>query len=342
MVVWLLLWAGSYHPLLGMVVGTLAVLMMIVLPIVISSRQMLIQMPPGRSGRGAHLRLALAGAAVLGMLVVIPLPHRSVAQGVVWLPEQGQVRSQVDGFLVAMDASNSSVLPGDPVIRLEDPAIEIELRKLMARREGLQTSVYQTLATDALKSKQFNEEIVSVDRRIKDILERRAQLDVRAALPGRFTVKRASDMSGQFFKQGETIGYMIGSETPIVRVAVHQEEAAFLTSDVKAISIRLAQLPGQELRGHMLRSTPSAIDRLPSAALGDRAGGDVIVDPNDKDGTRTVEPTYVIDVQAEQMPTDLIGGRAWVRFDYGWASAASQGFRHFRQLLLMHFSPLES
>ncbi len=341
-VVWLLLWAGSYHPLLGVVVGGFAILMMIVLPIVIGSRQMLMQIPAGRSSRGAHLRLALAGTAVLGMLVVIPLPHRSVAQGIVWLPEQGQVRAQVDGFLVAMDTSNNTARPGDQVIRLDDPAVEIELRKLMARREGLQTSVYQTLATDAFKSKQFNEEIVSIDRRIKDILERRAQLEVRAALPGRFTVKRAGDMDGQFFKQGETIGYMIGSETPVVRVAVHQEEAAFLTSDVKEISIRLAQLPGQELRGRMVRSTPSAIDRLPSAALGDRAGGDVIVDPNDKDGTRTVEPTYVIDVQAERIPTDLIGGRAWVRFDYGWASAATQGFRHFRQLILMHFSPLES
>ncbi len=341
-VVFVLMWAGGYHPLLGVLVGGLALFMMIVLPFAISARQLMKQIPPGRSGRSAHLRFVLSAAALVTAIAAIPLPHRSVAQGVVWLPEQAQVRAQVEGFLLAMVPANANLRSGEAVVQLDDAALEVEHRKLLARREGLQTAVYQTLATDIFKSKQFNEEIIAIETRLTDILERRAQLAVRAQVGGQFTVKRINDMPGQFFKQGETIGYMIGTQRPVVRVAVHQEEAAFLSSGVKHISIRLAQWPGRELQGRMVRSTPSAIERLPSAALGDRAGGDVQVDPADKDGTRTMAPTYVLDVQADDLPSELMGGRAWVRFDYGWASAATQGFRQLKQLLLTNFSPIES
>lgn len=341
-VVWLLMWAGAYHPMLGFVVGAIAVLTMVGLPLVIGCRQILAQIPPGSSHRGARFRFTLTTAAVLVALIALPLPDRNIAQGVVWLPEQGQVRAQLDGFVVAMAPERSRVRGGEAVVRLDDPALETEHRKLLSRREGLETGLYQTFASDILKSKQISEEIVSIDSRLKDIGERRAQLNVAAAHAGHFSVRRASDMPGQFVKQGETIGYLIGAQRPVVRVAVLQDDAAYLSGGVRDISVRLAQLPGRELRGRLVRTTPSAVERLPSAALGDRAGGDIVVDPADKDGTRAIAPTYVLDVEVNEIPAELIGGRAWVRFDYGWASAASQGYRQLKQLMLMNFSPVES
>lgn len=341
-VVWLLVWAGGYHPMLGLMVGGLAVFTMILLPLGLGVRQVVKQIPAGRGQRGARARFTLAGAAVLALFVAVPLPDRSLAQGVVWLPEQAQVRSQVEGFLSAMLPLGTRARTGQPVVALDDPALEIEHRKLVSRREGLETALYQTLLTDIFKSKQVGEEIASIDERLRDVRERRAQLNVTAAQPGQFAVRQASDMPGKFFKQGETIGYLIGAQRPVVRVAVPQEDAAALSQGVRAVSVRLAQLPGREFSGRLARATPSAVDRLPSAALGDRAGGDIVVDPTDKDGTRAVAPIYVIDVEVDEIPAHLIGGRAWVRFEYGWASAASQGYRQLRQLLLYGFSPVES
>lgn len=341
-VVWLLMWAGAYHPMLGLVVGAISVLTMIGLPLLVGCRQVLAQIPPGSSHRGARLRFTLSTVAAMAALVAVPLPDRSIAQGVVWLPEQGQVRAQVEGFLVAMAPPLSRAQPGQAVVQLDDPALEVEHRKLLSRREGLETGLYQTLGSDILKSKQVSEEIASIDSRLRDIAERRSQLYVAAAQSGDFAVRRASDMPGQFFKQGETIGYLIGAQRPLVRVAVQQDDAAYLSNSVRTVSVRLAQLPGREFQGRLTRTTPSSVDRLPSAALGDRAGGDIVVDPGDKDGTRAIAPTYVLDVEVDGIPPELIGGRAWVRFEYGWASAASQGYRQIKQLMLMNFSPIES
>lgn len=341
-VVCLLFWAGSFHPLLGIVVGVMAVLTMILLPMFVGVRQLLRQIPPGRGQRSARLRFALALSAVVAALTVVPLPDRTIAQGVVWLPEQARVKPMQEGFLVAIAQPGAPVSAGTAVVELDDPVLDTEHRKLELRRAGLQAGLFQMLGSDIFKSRQIQQEIDSIDQRLADMRQRRAQLRVAAGSRGRLTFASADDLPGRFFKQGETVGYLIGGERPVVRVAVQQQDAAYISQGVQNVSLRLAQLPGQELSGRLVRATPSAVDRLPSAALGDRGGGDIVVDPTDKDGTRAVVPTYVLDIESAQMPSELVGGRAWVRFEHGWASAAVQGYRQLRQMMLLNFSPVES
>ena len=338
----LLMWAGAFHPALGIVVGLMATLTMIVAPLAIGARQLLAQIPAGRGQRGARLRFGLGLSALIVALTVVPLPDRTIAQGVVWLPEQAQIRSLQEGFLVAIAEPGARVAAGTAVVELDDPVLDNDYRKLLARRQGLEAGLHQTLGSDIFKSRQIQEEISATELRLRDVQQRREQLRVAAASAGRLTFASANDLPGRFFKQGETIGYLIGTQRPVVRVALQQQDAAYISEGVQRVSLRLAQMPGRELSGRLVRSTPSAVERLPSAALGDRGGGDIVVDPNDKDGTRAVVPTYVLDVESNDMPIELVGGRAWVRFEYGWASAATQSYRHLRQLMLLNFSPVES
>ena len=338
----LLMWAGAFHPALGIVVGLMATLTMIVAPLAIGARQLLAQIPAGRGQRGARLRFGLGLSALIVALTVVPLPDRTIAQGVVWLPEQAQIRSLQEGFLVAIAEPGARVAAGTAVVELDDPVLDNDYRKLLARRQGLEAGLHQTLGSDIFKSRQIQEEISATELRLRDVQQRREQLRVAAASAGRLTFASANDLPGRFFKQGETIGYLIGAQRPVVRVALQQQDAAYISEGVQRVSLRLAQMPGRELSGRLVRSTPSAVERLPSAALGDRGGGDIVVDPNDKDGTRAVVPTYVLDVESNDMPIELVGGRAWVRFEYGWASAATQSYRHLRQLMLLNFSPVES
>jgi putative peptide zinc metalloprotease protein len=85
---------------------------------------------------------------------------------------------------------------------------------------------------------------------------------------------------------------------------------------------------------------PAATDVLPTAALGDRAGGPVPTDPADKEGTRTLEPVFLFDVRLAAKQVERVGGRVWVRFDHGARPLGVQWQRRLHQLLLKQFNPV--
>ena len=75
----------------------------------------------------------------------------------------------------------------------------------------------------------------------------------------------------------------------------------------------------------LLRDSVGAVDRLPSAALSERFGGDVLTDPADEQHLRTLHPVVLMDVQLDAdtaVAAHRLGTRAWVRFDEGWEPLA--------------------
>ncbi|MDH3210400.1 MAG: hypothetical protein OEL91_08480, partial [Burkholderiaceae bacterium] len=85
--------------------------------------------------------------------------------------------------------------------------------------------------------------------------------------------------------------------------------------------------------------TPAALRELPSAALGDRAGGTIVTDPTDPEGLRTLEPLFTFDLIVPQRALDRIGGRAWARFDHGSSPLAQQWLRRLQQLFIGQLGP---
>ena len=123
-----------------------------------------------------------------------------------------------------------------------------------------------------------------------------------------------------------------------IRVALPNAEATML-DDLEGVEVRLADAPGRSLTAQMLGQVPAAGMRLPSAALGNAAGGDVAVDPADEDGQATLQAVVWVDLRLPDDVSSFSGGRAAVRFEHSPASIASQLWRQLRQLLLGHFDP---
>jgi putative peptide zinc metalloprotease protein len=93
------------------------------------------------------------------------------------------------------------------------------------------------------------------------------------------------------------------------------------------------------VRGALKRVVPSATDQLPSPALGTQGGGHVAVDPSDKDGRKTLQKYFQVDVELPAEDRKLhVGGRAYVRFDHGWEPLGFQWYRRARQLFLSRFN----
>jgi putative peptide zinc metalloprotease protein len=150
---------------------------------------------------------------------------------------------------------------------------------------------------------------------------------------------RQADMEGVFVRRGTLLGHILTGEASSLRVAVEQDVAALVRDDTRSVSVRLAELPGEGFPARVLRAVPAATEKLPSAALGDFAGGRLPVDPADQDHLRTPAPVFVIDLTLDRPPLERAGGRGWVRFDHGWQPLAVQWGRQLKQLFLRHFNP---
>ena len=341
----LTLWAGSVHRGLGLAVGLASVGWLGVAPLVALLRG------PARGGAPLRvrwrfaLRAAAAATACAMAVAFIPLPDRVIAPALVQLPDDAVLRAGVDGFVVS-EAREREVAAGDVVLRLDDPALRLERERLLQSLPGLRTELFAHLRTDPAKSRQAEEAIAGLEAALADADARLAQFAVAAPIAGRVAYERARDLPGRFVREGDALGVVLDRRQPLLREALDQDGAARVRAGVERVDVRLAEAPGIVLRGRLLREAPAAAATLPGAALGDRFGGPVAVDPADRDGLRPAYPTYVVDVALAE-EADAIGapprpgGRAWVRFDHGSASLAAQAGRWLRQTVRGRFAPDE-
>jgi putative peptide zinc metalloprotease protein len=135
------------------------------------------------------------------------------------------------------------------------------------------------------------------------------------------------------------VGYVLGPEPAQVRVVLRDEDLLRVRGRVRDVEVRLAEAPWTPQHAELRNETPAATRQLPSAALGDKHGGPVAVDPADKDGLHTQAPVFLLDVVVPELPAGHIGGRAWVKLHLPAEPVGWQMVRTVRQLLLRQFSP---
>ncbi|UCE87647.1 MAG: hypothetical protein JSU66_08050, partial [Deltaproteobacteria bacterium] len=96
--------------------------------------------------------LAVSGGALgvaLVVLLAIPVPLRTRAEGVVWIPDEALVRAGTEGFVSRVAAQpGARVERGALLIETRDPALETEARTLAARVRELEARHAQERARD--------------------------------------------------------------------------------------------------------------------------------------------------------------------------------------------------
>ncbi|HZV55615.1 MAG TPA: biotin/lipoyl-binding protein [Rhodocyclaceae bacterium] len=289
----------------------------------------------------SRARLITAGVATFGVLAVgvMPMPSTTVAEGVVWLPERAQLRAaDTGGFIVSLAARDGEIVkPGQLIAVLEDSRLEARRREAQGKLDGLRAEHFQTLVSDPLKARNADEAIQRVSAELARIEQRLSQLEIHAEIAGRLVMPRQDDLPGTFLKQGAMLGYVFSPEEVRVRAVVDEHDIALVRERTKAVEVLLTDGPGRRLDAGLTRETPAATQTLPSPALGDRAGGSRITDPADKDGVKTLEPVFLVDLTLPPDATDRVGGRAWVHFDHGMEPLSVRWARRVQQVFLKHF-----
>jgi putative peptide zinc metalloprotease protein len=302
-----------------------------------------LRLPAAGESGARRTVLAIAGAGGLALalgLFLVPVPTSVVTQGVVWPPDSAQLRPEAGGFVqerVVRDGA--AVEQGDVVLQLSDADLVAQREKAQGERPGLMAEQYQALLNDPARAGDVNEQIARNDAELQRAEEQLAGLQVRARSAGRAVWPHERDMDGTYVQRGAMVGYVLGPEPAHVRIVLRDEDLLRVRGQVRAVEVRLAGAPWTARPARLLNETPAATRQLPSAALGDRQGGPVPVDPADKDGLQTQAPVFLMDVVVPDLPPGTIGGRAWVKLRLPPEPLGWQAVRSVRQLLLREFSP---
>jgi putative peptide zinc metalloprotease protein len=333
-------WIGGWSPPAALLVALYSAWSLIVTPALSLWRGLRRSPAQPKQRRHAHRALvAWAGALVL-LLGVVPWPFATVAQGVVWLPEQAQTRAESGGFVTAFTAQDGAqVAAGERVAVLSDPALQVEASRLRNDIVQLETEQHRLMLNNPVGAADTDAQLQRLRRDLAEVEQRLAQLDVRAGVAGRLSLPHQADREGGYVAKGAVLGHVVGGGARTVRVAVSEHAAALLKADTRAITVRLAEAPGVRLTAQRMDTTTAASQRLPSAALADRSGGPHVVDPTDPEHLRTREPVFLVDLALPEGQAERIGGRVWVRFEHSATPLALQWGRQLQQLLLRHFKP---
>ena len=351
--IWMVVWLGDFSPALGYGLALLVFVTMLIVPLFkgISFLRKDVARGPGSGYLQTNMRALSLAALFVALLALVPFPERRIIAGVVWLPDKAQLKTASDGFVAkSLFDPGQLVVPGTAVLELYDPAVQTEQQRLLARMEGAQAALYQALVTDTAKSRQYQLELEQVGRELQLTQQKLGDLTVKSQAQGRAYLKDPNDLEGRFFKRGETIGFVMPAAmvndqpsnaelAPVVRVAVEQDDVALLKGRVTGVQVRVVGSHENTMGSSLIRDTPAALSKLPSAALGEQGGGELVVDPQDKDGLRTVRPSFAFDVALPRFGSTAVGQRAWVRFDLGYSPLLMQLGRRIQQTVLMRFAP---
>lgn len=165
-----------------------------------------------RIGSKRFQAVAVTAVAALGAAAVIfgvPVPYWTRAEGVVWLPEQSQVRAGIDGTIDRItNRPDGSVAPGDVLFETHDALLDARVAVLRARLGEAQARYKVALGDDRVQANILEEEIAGVNAELAQAEERAAQLVVRSPAEGNFIVPLNDDLLGRFVEKGDLLGYV--------------------------------------------------------------------------------------------------------------------------------------
>lgn len=297
---------------------------------------------PKLRGRRARALVVVVGSfgVIVGALLFVPLPYSTVAEGVVWVPEDGAVHANGDGVVVALLVrQGEKVVPGQPLIQMEDPL-------LAARVELLESTVVETtLRRDSLAvSDPAGARIAAseLEHALADLelaRQRETDLTVRATTAGKIALTQTTDLPGRYLTRGQLLGYISKFQDPVIRAVVSESDADLVQQRTKEIDIRFVSALTVAHPAQIVREVPALEASLPSRALATEGGGRIVLDPGDSTGRRTLQNLLHLDLRLEAAHEfATIGERTYVRFLHDPASLAERAYRRARQVFLSRFN----
>jgi putative peptide zinc metalloprotease protein len=270
---------------------------------------------------------------------VVPMPLRTHAEGVVWVPENAEVRARGNGFVERlMVAPDALVKAGDVLLVTRDPALDADAVQRSERVRQLEVQYASQMFEERLQAAVVAEDLARERVGLARTEERLGDLLLTAGVAGRLRLPRADDLPDRYVKKGELLGYVLAAPPRVVRAVVSQDDIALVRNHLAGVEVKIADRLAETWTARLIREVPGGQDQLPSKALSLEGGGIHGTDPRDPDGLRSLERLFQFDLELPEGVGELqLGTRVHVRFRHEPEPLASQWGRRLRQLFLSRF-----
>jgi putative peptide zinc metalloprotease protein len=328
---------ASKFMIIGVLLAVWAVVLMFGVPLAKGAWFLIASPVLRRRRRRACAVTGAAVAAAAAAVFALPIPHSTIAQGVVWLPDGALVRAGTDGFIEEVARqSGDHVAAGDAVVRLISPTLTAQVNIAEAQLKELELRYAALDFADLVQADVVREQISHARANLGMARERAAELQVRSPVDGALVLSDASDLAGRYARKGEVLGQVLKPGDAVVRAVVGQDDSDLVRQRTRRVDVRFASDWSNVVAARFVREVPSAQDELPSLALSKAAGGPFALDPTKSGRAATVEKVFQFELSMPIAP-HRFGDRVYVRFDHGDEAIASRLYRRVRQLFLRHF-----
>ncbi|MGI9328125.1 MAG: HlyD family efflux transporter periplasmic adaptor subunit [Pseudomonadales bacterium] len=269
----------------------------------------------------ARLRATAISGGLLSLLLTalfwVPVPLNTVANGIVWLPENAIVRPASDCEVTqVMVAPGSYVEAGASLFRCADPALQTRMHVLDAQLDEVRAQRSGLEVTDRVQRELLRNQIDTLSKQFNRAQQLVARQLVTAETAGQLVQANELEVLGQFLQQGEAVAYIVPSDLRTIRVAVEQSDAQALDEAITAVELRFAEQAGLDRTyiSAVQRQTPKASYRVASPALTSLGGGPLAADP-EGDGSVVREAVFDLELAwPSQAPLLNVGSHVSVKF----------------------------
>jgi putative peptide zinc metalloprotease protein len=326
------------------VVGVILAVWVVITAIVLPLAKGLAYLLTHQKLRRYRLR-ALAVTVMVGWLVwlglfIVPTPHWTRADGVIWVPDQAQLRAGADGFVRHVAAKPGQVVSrGAPLVHMEDPALELQIPVLEAQLRLLRTRAQSQQQDDLVTWVLTREEIKATEAELEHARKRASDLTVTSRTSGEFVLAiPIEDIRDRFVRKGQLIGYVIPSATVTARVLVSQDDIDLVRSQSQEVRVKIASRLYETYDAYIRREVPAASDRLANPALTSVGGGPAATDPRNPDEPRSLDKWFEFELVLPMTLTPVLGEHVYARFEHDSEPLAYRAYRSLRQLFMKRFT----
>ena len=295
--------------------------------------------------RGRILTIAALLSALLAFVVLLlPVPYRTVIQGVTWAPEQSHVRAQTEGwFEQLITPPGIEVKTGQPLIQLQNRDIKVDRDDYKAKVKVLEARLQRARSRDRSEGQIIEQELNHNRSVLHRLNERLDKLLITSPVDGQWLVIKAQQLPGRYIQRGELLGYVLKPGDLTVLAVADQAQINAIRSKVTAIDIRPVSDLTQSWQAQFKRLVPEATKRVPHPALSRNGGGPIDIDPGLNQQEKN--PTYAPSMQAfenlfqlefeSQQPLPLrLGERVYIRISHPDEPLFYRWWRDLRRVFL--------
>jgi putative peptide zinc metalloprotease protein len=330
------LFVASEYLFVGVVLAIWVMVTAIILPLAKALAYLLTHQKLRRYRVRALSVTALAFGMLWFALFIVPVPHSTRADGVIWVPDEAQVRAGADGFVRRVAAlQGQMVTRGRPLIYVEDHALQLQTRILAAQLRLLQTRAQSELQNDRVTWKLTQEEITATAAELEHARARANELTVLSPTTGTFVLAiSADDLPDRFVRKGQLLGYVIPASTVTARVLVSQDDVDLVRSQGQNVRVKLASRLYDTYDAVVRSAVPAASNRLSNPALSSLGGGPAAADPRDPGQPKTLENWFEFELELPKAMAYVLGEHVYVRFEHASEPLAERAYRSVRQLFM--------